>query len=66
MVEADFNDPKFWKWSVFYYNPHDKNRWVPRREGLGLCPNYAHKDIYLILGGTLLILLIFILFFGIY
>jgi len=62
MSEPDINDPKFWKWRVFYYNPRDKNRYIPRPEGLGLTPNFAHKDAYIIPGAILLIILVLVLY----
>ncbi len=63
MGEPESNDPQYWKWSVFYYNPNDKNRFVQRPDGLGLSPNYAHKGIYLILALVLLVILVFLLYF---
>lgn len=61
MAEPDINDPRFWKWLIFYYNPEDKNRYVPRANGLGLTPNFAHKSIYIVIASAILIILIFVL-----
>ena len=60
MAEPDINDPRFWKWLIFYYNPGDKNRYVQRPNGLGLTPNFVHKSIYIVIACTLLIILIFV------
>ncbi|MGZ3928929.1 MAG: hypothetical protein ACXVJG_18365 [Mucilaginibacter sp.] len=62
MAEPDINNPKFWKCAIFYYNPEDKNRFVARPNGLGLTPNFAHKNIYIILVIALLIVLVFVVF----
>lgn len=62
MNQPDIKDPKYWKCSMFYYNPNDPNRYVPRPEGLGLSPNYAHPDIYFIVGAALAIIVTLIFF----
>jgi len=62
MDEPDIYDPKYWKWSTFYYNPHDQNRFAPKQEGLGLTPNFAHKSIWFMAGGILIITLILVLY----
>jgi uncharacterized membrane protein len=62
MNEPDINDPKFWKWSVFYYNPKDEHLFVPRPDGLGLSFNFAHKTPYIIIGGILILVLALVLY----
>ncbi|WP_295673399.1 hypothetical protein [uncultured Mucilaginibacter sp.] len=62
MDEPDIYDPKYWKWSTFYYDQRDKNRFVPKQEGLGLRPNYANKTIQFIIGLVLLITIALILY----
>jgi uncharacterized membrane protein len=36
------DDPKYWKWQIFYFNRSDPRMFVPKRIGLGWTINIAH------------------------
>ncbi len=41
-------DPQFYKWGVFYYNPNDERILVPKRiRALGWTFNFARQEVYL-------------------
>jgi uncharacterized membrane protein len=41
-------DPQFYKWGVFYYNPNDERILVPKRiRAMGWTFNFARQEVYL-------------------
>lgn len=48
---ADEDD--FWFWGTLYNNPHDTSKYVPKRFGIGVTPNFAHKGNRLLYGGIM-------------
>ena len=41
-------DPQFYKWGVFYYNPNDERILVPKRiRAMGWTFNFARQEAYL-------------------
>ncbi len=57
-----YDDDKFWKLGVFYYNPQDPSVWVEKRMGFGLTVNFASWKSWVFIIGIILfsILLVFI------
>jgi uncharacterized membrane protein len=52
------NDPKYWKFHFFYFNPEDKNIFPPKRiPGIGWTINFANPK-------SILAFLIMIAFFA--
>lgn len=48
------NDPKNWKWHLFYYNKEDSRLFVDKpNPNLGSTINFAHPKAYLFLVGML-------------
>ncbi len=40
-------DPKYYKWGIFYYNPDDDRVLVPKRvQVLGWTFNFARQEVY--------------------
>lgn len=48
------NDPKNWKWGMFYYNKEDKRLLVDKKNpNLGGTINFAHPKSYLFIVGII-------------
>jgi uncharacterized membrane protein len=57
------NDPKYWKWGIFYFNPEDKRIFPPKRNKYaGWTVNFA--NFYSVLAMLILIVIVFV-FIGI-
>lgn len=53
------NDPKHWKWGIFYKNAKDDRLIVPKRsEALGWTLNFAHTKIKIALAVLILLIII--------
>lgn len=53
-TEAQFyEDDKFWKYGIFYYNPEDPSVWVEKRFGIGSTANMARWQSWVILIGII-------------
>lgn len=49
-------DPQYWKWGLFYFNPNDKRLLVPKRvPSLGWTLNFANPYCGLALAATTLL-----------
>lgn len=48
----------YWKAGVFYFNPSDPAIFVSKRVGIGYTMNFANKVSWIVLAGTLLIILL--------
>jgi uncharacterized membrane protein len=49
------NDSNNYKWGIFYYNQKDPRSLVSRRKGIGLSPNFANPNFYIILLGIIIL-----------
>jgi uncharacterized membrane protein len=53
-LEKWHNDPKNWKWGLFYFNKEDKRLFVDKRNpNLGGTINFAHPKSYLFFIGMI-------------
>lgn len=55
--DFDRDNPKYWKWGIFYVNADDSRMVVPKRNpGLGWTFNFAHPKVWLALAAIAAIL----------
>lgn len=65
MQEDLADEDDFWFWGTLYNNPQDTSKYVPKRFGIGVTPNFAHKGNRLLYGGVMIsALLILVLALG--
>lgn len=47
------DNPKYWKFGVFYYNKNDKRIFVPKRIGWGWTVNFASPESVLLMASII-------------
>jgi uncharacterized membrane protein len=56
------NEPKNWKWGIFYFNPDDPRSMVPKSVGIGWTFNFAHPISKIVFGGLLCLVIICVIY----
>jgi len=55
-MDLDRKDSKYWKLGMFYFNPQDKETFVPKRTGFGVTMNFAKSIPLLVFIGAIVLL----------
>jgi uncharacterized membrane protein len=57
-------NPEYYKWGIFYFNPNDRRIFVPKAiKYFGYTLNFGNPYSYLVLIGTVLIIICLTIFF---
>lgn len=66
ILEKWHQDTNNWKYGIFYFNPDDKRIFPPKRfENFGFTINFANKISVLVFSIILIVIIGFVIFFGI-
>ncbi len=53
-----YNEDRYWKLGVFYYNPDDPSIWIEKKFGIGITINFARWQSWATIGGIFLLIVI--------
>lgn len=53
-----YNEDRYWKLGVFYYNPDDPSIWIEKKFGIGMTINFARWQSWATIGGIFLLMAI--------